>query len=74
MIEKEDTLSQYPKIKEQLNLLKETVADDIEHLRISEDTDAKVEHKTAGFFIFWIQNSHCYERGTNYYCSYDYDR
>lgn len=47
VIEKEETLTQYPKVKEQLNLLKETVADDIEHLQISEDQDAKVGHKSA---------------------------
>src|SRR5699024_935717 len=37
VIEKEEAISQYPKVKEKLNLLKETVSDDIEHLRISED-------------------------------------
>lgn len=52
VIEKEDTLTQYPKVKEQLNLLKETVADDIEHLQISEDKDAKVGHKTSDSSFF----------------------
>jgi hypothetical protein len=52
VIEKEDALTQYPKVKEQLNLLKETVADDIEHLQISEDKDAKVGHKTADTSFF----------------------
>ncbi len=52
VIEKEDSLTQYPKVKEQLNLLKETVADDIEHLQISEDQDAKVGHKTADSSFF----------------------
>lgn len=52
VIEKEDTLSQYPKIKESLNLLKETVADDIEHLQISEDQDAKIGHKTVDSSFF----------------------
>lgn len=52
VIEKEDTLTQYPKLKEQLNLLKETVADDIEHLQSSEDKDAKVGHKTADSSFF----------------------
>src|SRR5699024_11484080 len=37
VIENEEAISQYPKVKEKLNLLKETVSDDIEHLRISED-------------------------------------
>lgn len=52
VIEKEDSLTPYPKVKEQLNLLKETVADDIEHLQISEDQDAKVGHKTADSSFF----------------------
>ncbi len=52
VIEKEEVLIQYPKVKEQLNLLKETVADDIEHLQISEDKDAKVGHKTADTSFF----------------------
>jgi hypothetical protein len=52
VIEKEATLTQYPKVKEQLNLLKETVADDIEHLQISEDKDAKVGHKSADTAFF----------------------
>lgn len=52
VIEKEDSLIPYPKVKEQLNLLKETVADDIEHLQISEDQDAKIGHKTADSSFF----------------------
>ncbi|WP_047155550.1 IS1182 family transposase, partial [Aneurinibacillus tyrosinisolvens] len=52
VMEKEETLVQYPKVKEQLNLLKETVADDLEHLRCSKDHDAKVGHKTADSSFF----------------------
>lgn len=52
VIEKEETLIQYPKVKEQLNLLKETVSDDIEYLQNSEDKDAKVGHKTADSSFF----------------------
>lgn len=52
VIEKEESLIQYPKVKEQLNLLKETVTDDIEHLQISEDEDAKVGHKSANSSFF----------------------
>jgi hypothetical protein len=37
VIEKEETLIEYPKVKKQLNLLKETVTHDIEHLQSSED-------------------------------------
>lgn len=52
VIEKEETISEYPKVKEKLNLLKETVNDDIEHLRISEDEDAKIGHKTKDTSFF----------------------
>lgn len=52
VIEKEGSLSEYPKVKERLNLLKETVADDIEHLQISEDKDARVGHKSADSSFF----------------------
>ena len=43
---------QYPKVKEQLNLLKETIEDDIEHLQIFKDQDAKVGHKSADSSFF----------------------
>ena len=52
VVEREENLIQYPKVKEQLNLLKETVTDDIEHLHSSEDKDAKVGHKTADSSFF----------------------
>jgi transposase len=52
VIEKEGKISEYPKVKENLNLLKETVADDIEHLQISEDEDAKIGHKSADSSFF----------------------
>lgn len=52
VIEKENTISQYPEIKENLNLLKETVIDDIEHLQISEDHDTKVGHNTVDYSFF----------------------
>lgn len=41
-----------PKITEPLNLLKETVEDDVEQLRISEDQDARVGHKSADTSFF----------------------
>jgi hypothetical protein len=52
VIEREESISQYPKVKEKLNLLKETLDDDIEHLQISKDRDAKVGHKTADSAFF----------------------
>lgn len=52
VIEKEEILAEYPKVKERLNLLKETLADDVETLHISEDEDARVGHKTADTSFF----------------------
>lgn len=52
IIESQPVIINYPKVKEKLNLLKETVDDDVEQLRISEDTDAKVGHKTADTSFF----------------------
>lgn len=52
VIENEGSISEYPKVKENLNLLKETVTDDIEHLQISEDEDAKIGHKSADSSFF----------------------
>lgn len=52
VIEREDVISKYPKVKEKLNLLKETLDDDIEHLQISKDKDAKIGHKTTDSSFF----------------------
>jgi hypothetical protein len=52
VIEAEGGVCALPKIKEPLNLLKETVADDLEQLRISEDQDAMVGHKSADSSFF----------------------
>lgn len=52
MIENAEAIFNYPKVKEKLNLLKETVKDDIEQLRISENEDAKVGHKTKDTSFF----------------------
>lgn len=45
-------IAQLPKITEPLNLLQETVEDDVEHLRISKDQDAQVGHKSADTSFF----------------------
>jgi transposase len=45
-------IAQLPKITEPLNLLKETVEDDVEQLRISQDLDARVGHKSADSSFF----------------------
>jgi transposase len=55
VLEAQGGVCQLPSIQEPLNLLKETVADDLEqleHLRISEDQDARVGHKSADSSFF----------------------
>ncbi|TFB12714.1 hypothetical protein E3U55_17100 [Filobacillus milosensis] len=52
VIDQEPTLKNYPKIKEPLNLLKETLEDDIEFLQESNDPDARVGHKSADSAFF----------------------
>lgn len=52
VVEAEGGVCALPKIKEPLNLLKETVADDLDQLRISEDQDAMVGHKSADSSFF----------------------
>lgn len=42
----------YPKIAEKANMLKESVADNLEHLQTSIDTDAKIGHKTSDTSFF----------------------
>ena len=53
VIENNETISNFPAVKEKLNMLKELVADDLEELELlSNDTDAKVGHKTADTAFF----------------------
>lgn len=47
VIKEKEELCSYPKIQEKLNLLEESVEDDLEHLETSQDADAKFGHKTA---------------------------
>lgn len=51
-IETESGIAQVPKILEPLNLLKETVADDVEQLRLAADPDARVGHKSTDSAFF----------------------
>lgn len=51
-IETESGIAQVPKIMEPLNLLKETVQDDVEQLRLAADPDARVGHKSADSAFF----------------------
>ncbi|MEK3878638.1 IS1182 family transposase [Paenibacillus sp. FSL M7-0420] len=52
VIEKDGRFTGLPKVKEPFNLLKETVADDVEQLQTSTDPDAKVGHKSADSSFF----------------------
>jgi predicted DNA-binding transcriptional regulator len=52
VIKKNDNITIYPKVKEKMNLLEEVLEDDVEHIRISEDEDAKIGHKTADTSFF----------------------
>lgn len=52
VIRKNDNIAVYPKVKEKMNLLEEILEDDLEHMKISEDGDAKVGHKTADTSFF----------------------
>lgn len=47
-----EEICSYPKVQEKLNLLEESVSDDMEHLEISKDEDAKIGHKTADTSFF----------------------
>ena len=51
-LEKEQSLSSIPAVKEKLNLLKETIEDTQENFTLSKDTDAKTGHKSADSSFF----------------------
>jgi transposase len=51
-VESQLGIAQLPKITEPLNLLKETANDNVEQLRISQDRDARVGHKSADSSFF----------------------
>ena len=52
VVENNEIVSEYPKVKEKINLLKELVEDDLEMLGHINDKDAKVGHKTADTSFF----------------------
>lgn len=52
VIEQDGRFTSLPKVSNPLNLLKETVADDLEHLQTSADQDAKVGHKSTDSAFF----------------------
>ena len=51
-IKSNETICSYPKVREKLNLLEESVSDNLEHLETSKDGDAKTGHKTADTSFF----------------------
>lgn len=73
VIEADGRFTELPKVREPLNLLKETITDDLEHLQTSVDPDAKVGHKVQTP-LFRVQDSYCDKRGANHYSRHDYYR
>jgi transposase/ferredoxin len=51
-IESEEILCSLPKVKEKLNLLKETIEDIQDHYTLSKDSDARTGHKTQDSSFF----------------------
>lgn len=47
-----EVLSNYPDVKEKINILEETIEDDLEKLTLSKDEDAKIGHKTYDTSFF----------------------
>lgn len=52
VIEKNESISAYPKVREKLNFLNEILEDDIHHIKASADADARVGHKSADSSFF----------------------
>lgn len=52
VIKSDEIISSYPKVREKLNVLDEIVDDDLYHLNLSADADAKIGHKTADTSFF----------------------
>jgi hypothetical protein len=52
VIESDEVLRSLPKVKEKLNLLKETIEDTQDHYTLSKDSDARTGHKTADTSFF----------------------
>lgn len=52
VIKENENISRIPKVEEKLNKLEEILIDNVEHLQISKDKDAKVGHKTSDSSFF----------------------
>jgi transposase len=51
-IDSDEVLRSMPKVKEKLNMLKETIEDTLDHYTLSKDPDARTGHKTADTSFF----------------------
>lgn len=51
-IEKNDVIAAYPKVREKLNMLNETLEDDIHHIQAYADADARIGHKSVDTSFF----------------------
>ena len=51
-IEKNDVIAAYPKVREKLNMLNETLEDDIHHIQACADADARIGHKSVDTSFF----------------------
>ena len=51
-VRRDEVLSNHPDVKEKLNILEETIEDDLERLALSKDEDAKIGHKTYDTSFF----------------------
>ena len=51
-VRSDEVLSNYPDVKEKINILEETMEDDLEKLALSKDEDAKIGHKTYDTSFF----------------------
>lgn len=52
ILKSDEALSSYPAVKERMNLLEETINDDLEQMELSKDQDARVGHKTYDTSFF----------------------
>ena len=51
-IEKNDVIAAYPKVRKKLNMLNETLEDDIHHIQACADADARIGHKSVDTSFF----------------------
>lgn len=52
VIEKNEGIADYPKVREKLNVLNEILEDDIHHIQASADADVRIGHKSADSSFF----------------------